>query len=450
MEVHIQTRKLIKPSTPTPNHLRDLKLSWFDQITPATYGSFVFFFPADRCISTSNKDERLEKLENSLSEVLTRFYPLAGRFDLDRNAIDCSDQGAEYLEARVNANLNQFILDELDPKLLNHLVPFPNELFFSPTVLAVQINKCDCGGLAIGVNLQHKFADGYTLFTLIRRWATCCRIGADRVECLSFETGSLLPAATYTAMHKIPVPEDNSEKLVTKRFIFTATAISALKAQAIAMGGELKSQQPSRVQVLIALIWKARIAVAQAKQGSLRNSLQIFPYNFRGKTALPIPPNAAGNLFRNVIVRFTADGDRKLELKHLVNLVGKEIRHAAESFAKAEQAEDLILSATDSSREIHEEIIKGNTDICVLTSMCRFPYYEADFGWGKPAWIASAHKPLEFVLLMDTRSNGGIEAWVTLDPSNMLQFEQDPDILAYSCKPAQYFSQWSSAAVNKL
>ncbi|XVE66581.1 hypothetical protein DITRI_Ditri08aG0090200 [Diplodiscus trichospermus] len=441
MEVIIQTRKFIKPSTPTPNHLRDLKLSCFDQIAPPTYCSFIFLFPAESCVKTSSRNERLEKLENSLSEVLTSFYPLAGRFVQDRNTIDCCDQGAEYLEAQVNASLNQFILGDLDAKLLNHLVPFPNELDFTPTVLAVQINKFDCGGLAIGASLSHKFADGYTMFTFINGWATCGRLGIDKVECLSYETGSLLPARS-TAMHKIPVPDDNSENLITRRFIFSAAAISALKAKIIALGGDsgLQDQKPSSVQLLIALIWKARIAVAEAKQGSLRDSLQIFPYNFRGKTVIPIPENTGGNLFRNVTVRFTANDHGKLELQHLVNLVGNEIRHAAESFAKAEQAEDLFLSATNSSKEIHEELIKGNTDVCLLTSQSKFRYYEADFGWGKPAWVASVHKPVEMVLLMDTRADSGIEAWVTLEPSNMLQFEQDPDILAYSCKPAEYFS----------
>ncbi|XWS39765.1 hypothetical protein CRYUN_Cryun18bG0082600 [Craigia yunnanensis] len=153
------------------------------EIAPPTYASFIFFFPADSCISTSSKDERLEKLENSLSEVLTSFYPLAGRIDQDSNAIDCSDLGAEYLEAQVNANLNQLILEEIDGKLLKHLVPFPNELVFTPTVLAVQINKFDCVGLAIGTSLSHKFADGYTIFTFINGWATSCRIGIDKVEC---------------------------------------------------------------------------------------------------------------------------------------------------------------------------------------------------------------------------------------------------------------------------
>ncbi|KAK6253302.1 hypothetical protein QUC31_015022 [Theobroma cacao] len=443
MQVHIQTRKLIKPSNPTPHHLRDLKLSCFDQIAPPTYSSFVYFFPADNRISTSTsiQDERLEKLENSLSEVLTSFYPLAGRYVEDRHAIDCSDKGAEYLEAQVNANLNQFILEELDAELLNHLVPFPNELIFTPTILAVQINKFACGGLAIGLSLSHKFADGFTLFSFMNEWATSSRLGADRVKCLSFESGSVLPA-TCTATHKIPVPDDNSEKLITRRFIFSEAAISALKAKAVALAGDLglkSQQQPSRVQLMIALIWKARIVLAQAKHGSLRNSLQIFPFNFRGKTAIHIPLNAAGNLFRNINVRFTAN-DRKLDLHQLANLVGNEIRQAAESFAKTERAEDLLLSATSSSREIHEELIEGNTDICILTSLCKFPYYEADFGWGKPAWIASVHKPVEMVLLMDTRCSSGIEAWITLEPSDMLQFQQDPDILAYSCKPAEYYS----------
>ncbi|MBA0586565.1 acetyl-CoA-benzylalcohol acetyltransferase [Gossypium raimondii] len=423
MEVQIQTRKLIKPSSPTPLHLRELKLSCFDQIAPPAFGSFIFFFKAP-----INGHQTLKKLESSLSDVLTKFYPFAGRFIQDRNAIDCNDQGAEYLEARVSVSLNQFILEELDVKLVNLLVPYPNELVFTPTILAVQINEFDCGGLAIGTSFSHKFADGFTIFGFMNGWATCCRIGVDAVKCLSFETESLLPDG-FKPTYKIPVPDDNLDTLITKRFIFTASTIAALKAK-VGVG------QFSRAQLLIALIWKVRISMAKKK-----DSLQIFPYNFRGKTALPIPSNGAGNLFINILVRFTANDDRNPDLLHLVNLVGNELRNAAESFGKAETAEDLFLSATNSSREIHETLSKGDTEICILTSLSKFPYYEADFGWGMPGWIASVHKDVEMVLLMDTRFDGGVEAWVTLEPDNMVRFEQDPDILAYTCKPSDYFTR---------
>ncbi|GMJ12909.1 hypothetical protein like AT3G26040 [Hibiscus trionum] len=436
MEVQIETRKLIKPSSPTPSHLRELKLSCFDQIAPSTYGSFILFFPAPINGGT------LEKLETSLSEVLTKLYPFAGRLVDDRNVIDCNDQGVEYLEARVyNVGMNQFIMDELEAKSVNRLAPYPNEMDFTPNILSVQVNKFDCGGLAIGVSLSHKFADAFTIFTVVNAWATCCRTSLDAVKCLSFETGSVLPAAVFTVSQKVPVPEDNSETLITKRFFFSSSAMSTLKAKLAPLVAD--SSRLSRAQILIALIWKARIELAKMKHGSLRDSLQIFPFNFRGRTGLPIPTNAAGNLFRNVTVRFTANTVIHLDLLlHLVNSVGSEIRNAAESFARAETAEDLFSAATDSSRVIHEVLVKGNTDICLLTSCCRFSYYEADFGWGKPSWIASAHKAMEMVLLLDSGFNdGGIEAWVTLEPNNMARFEQDPDILAYSCKPSEFFTQ---------
>ncbi|KAK8562761.1 hypothetical protein V6N13_018677 [Hibiscus sabdariffa] len=440
MEVQIETRKLIKPSTPTPTHLRELKLSCFDQIAPTTHVSFILFFPAPV------NGQTLQKLETSLSQVLTKLYPFAGRLVEDRNAIDCDDQGVEYLEARVcNAEMNQFIMDEIEAKSVNRLAPYPNELEFTTNILAVQVNKFNCGGLAIGVSLSHKFADAFTVFMFVNAWATCCRLGVDAVKCFSFETGSVLPAAAFRVKHKVPVPEDKSETLVTKRFIFSSSALSTLKAKLAPLVSD--SSGLSRAQILIALIWKARIALAKTKNGSSRDSLQIFPFNFRGRTGLPIPTNGAGNLFMNVTVCCIANRDIHLDLLlHLVNLVGNGIRNAVEAFARAETAEDLLSLATDSSRVIHGELVKGDTDICLLTSWCRFPYYEADFSWGKPVWIASAHKATEMVLLLDAGGFdvGGIEAWVTLEPDNMARFEQDPDILAYGSKPSEFFTRVNS------
>ncbi|KAL0297061.1 UNVERIFIED_CONTAM: Acetyl-CoA-benzylalcohol acetyltransferase [Sesamum radiatum] len=33
---------------------------------------------------------------------------------------------------------------------------------------------------------------------------------------------------------------------------------------------------------------------------------------------------------------------------------------------------------------------KGELVTFNFTSLCRFPLYEADFGWGKPVWVGSA------------------------------------------------------------
>ena len=36
-----------------------------------------------------------------------------------------------------------------------------------------------------------------------------------------------------------------------------------------------------------------------------------------------------------------------------------------------------------------EKLNRGEVVPMVFTSLCRFPIYEADFGWGKPVWVGS-------------------------------------------------------------
>lgn len=164
---------------------------------------------------------------------------------------------------------------------------------FSPTVLAVQLNMFDCGGLAIGVPLSHKVADGFVIFTFFQGWAAACRFGntTEVVTCPSFEMGSLL-LARDTDKLKIPVPEEYGVTMVTKRFVFDELAISTLKAKAKAIG------EVSRVVVMTAVLWKARILVVQAKHVLLWPSLLNISYNLQRKTGVKIPENSFGDAFK--------------------------------------------------------------------------------------------------------------------------------------------------------
>lgn len=47
-------------------------------------------------------------MKNSLSETLTRFYPLAGKIK-DDLSIDGNDEVAHYVEARVDFSLREFL-----------------------------------------------------------------------------------------------------------------------------------------------------------------------------------------------------------------------------------------------------------------------------------------------------------------------------------------------------
>ncbi|CDY68340.1 BnaAnng26960D [Brassica napus] len=77
-----------------------------------------------------------------------------------------------------------------------------------------------------------------------------------------------------------------------------------------------------------------------------------------------------------------------------------------------------------------------------VTSWCRMPFYEANFGKGCPVWVVGNVAPrLELVtMLLDSNDFKGIEAWVTLSEEDMLSFEQNPELLAFaSPNPAVIF-----------
>lgn len=124
--VQILSRKLIKPSNPTPQLIRNFKLSIFDQLAEAEYISIVLYYAAgnDEHNMVTTTAERRAQLEKSLSKALTQFYPLAGTLVQDDNLIDCSDQGVEYLETQVKGNLAEFLGKGLKVELLKLFVPW--------------------------------------------------------------------------------------------------------------------------------------------------------------------------------------------------------------------------------------------------------------------------------------------------------------------------------------
>lgn len=69
----------------------------------------------------------------------------------------------------------------------------------------------------------------------------------------------------------------------------------------------------------------------------------------------------------------------------------------------------------------------------MISSLCRLPLYDTDFGWGKPVWVANVRPEYDdSAVFFDTRDGKGIELWIRLPEQDMAIFEQDPIILAYA------------------
>ena len=247
MEVQLISRKLIKPSVQTPPHLQNLNISFLDQLAPSLNVPNIFYYPNYHHVNN------IEDLEKSLSEILTLFYPLAGRYIEDNLSVDCNDEGVEFLEAKVDGvDLTQII--QQDPNsnldLLDHFVPCVTESDTAGRLLAIQINKFKCGGLAIGL---------LTISTFINAWATTFRERgiSDQVRRPRFDCPFLFPQRDLR-LNFPPAPKVQP-KIVTKVFVFNKEAIDKLKSK---IGGGTDSgvkYHHSRLEMVTALIWKALI-----------------------------------------------------------------------------------------------------------------------------------------------------------------------------------------------
>ncbi|XP_016581959.2 acetyl-CoA-benzylalcohol acetyltransferase-like [Capsicum annuum] len=420
LDIQIQKKKMIKPSTPTLNHLRTLKLSYFDQGAPRMYVPILFhYLPSSVGIT-----ERCDKLQKSLAEMLTMFYPLAGRFSEDEFSILCNDEGVEYVETKVNTDLAEFL--HQGPKnieLLDDLLP--TDLPSSP-LLGIQVNVFNCGGLVMGIQISHILADGFTLGTFVKEWARISLTGMTK-GCLPISFGglsSLFPTRVQSGP-QFAAPSNRDPNIVTKRFVFDALAIAKLRNRT---NSSATFRRPTRVVAVMSLIWKVLVGISLAKHGHARDSHLLFPINLRGKSNLPSLEHALGNFYVTVVAALEANKSRK-ELTDFVSVVGGKTRDIAAGFSNA-NIDDITSACVTYGTEVVSKLGQKDVDNYPSTSWCGFPWYGADFGWGKPCWVSSVSKNYEGISLLDTKNGDGIEAWVGLKEDDMAEFERDPEILS--------------------
>lgn len=428
MEFEIIKRETIKPSSPTPHYLRNFKLSLLDQLGPVAYEPLVLFYPKNG-IATPEKSVWI--IKKSLSETLTRFYPLAGRIK-GNISIDCSDHGVDYVEARVNGLLSTF-LSKPDAQTLRKLLPVDAE---SPEagrgpLLLVQANVFDCGGLAIGVCMSHKLADAASLCTFIMAWSATA-LGFSQALLPDFSASFRFPPTDHASSFQQSSVDVKRVNCVTKRFVFYASKIAGLRTKA----ASAIVDQPTRAEAVTALIWRCAVAAASRSSSSLQSpklSVLSQSVDIRKKVVPPLSDDSIGNL----VGYFAAHTDEtEVELQGLVAKLRKGIKELSNSYAKRLQ-KDQALQVVCKSFKDADELIKRDdiNNFYVGTDLCNYKLlYGVSFGWGKPIWLSNvpAASNNNVASLVSTREDGGIEAWVTLSEEDMAAFEQDQELLAFA------------------
>lgn len=411
IKVEILTRESIKPSLPTPPHLKSYPFSRFDQNLPLCYTPSVLFYTDE-----NNKIEISKHLKESLSKALPKFYPFAGRLNKDNYlSIDCNDEGVDFLEAQVNCRIEQ-LFEQPNLEIISNLVPIESTEMTTDPMLLVQVSTFIGGGFALGINICHKIADSATLCTIIKAWADTA-IGKPDVVVPDLTVADLYPATVADDLSPprgitlLPTPRIYNDHEML-RVVFEASKLESLKTSCVVV------ESPTRVEVVLALLWKCAIKASLEKSPHMLLGVA----NTRATLVPPLPAYACGNIFEPLAV--LVSDEREIDVSYIASGLRK-TKEEAKRRCLASSNGGGGSSPRNGSAPTHE------INMLLFTSGCRMPFYEPNIGWGKPIWACYGVLRFYGFYLMDSQEGDGIEAWIKLNEHEMDLFRKDEELMAF-------------------
>ncbi|KAI3707908.1 hypothetical protein L2E82_36836 [Cichorium intybus] len=437
MEVITYSSKLVKPSIPTPTIHRFRNISFTDELAPTINVPLILYYnpPAN------GVDDQLgniaDHLQVSLSKTLSEFYPLAGRFIRKLSLIDCNDQGIHYVHGKANFKLSQILEPQkgFESNIVNNFLPCEigkaDEV--DDPILSIKVTTFECGGLAIGMCFAHRLSDMGTMCNFINNWAA-----RSNGEYESGKHSPIFDSALYFPQRGLPeldlrVPRSSVDvKNAVRRFLFKGEAIRDMREK-VGFDGN-GSRRPSKVQLVVALLWKAFVRMDEANNGQSKASFLIQPVGLRDKTVPQLPTNSFGNFWGLATSKLGPGEGDKIYFEDFFKILRDSVKKTAKDCAKilthGEEGYEVVINPY---LESNKNIADTEVNFYLFTCWCKFSFYQADFGYGRPIWATTGSLPVQnLVIMLDDCKGDGVEAWVHLDEKSMKELEQDSDIKAFA------------------
>ncbi|MED6133046.1 hypothetical protein PIB30_024725 [Stylosanthes scabra] len=440
---------VVTPKEETPKG--DFFLSEIDQICRWSPTPSIYIYNNN---SNLNVNELLQRMRDSLSEILVHYYPLCGRLNWiqgGRLKLDCNAKGAILLQAESTKSMAEYGDFSPNDDNIKELVPkvdYSQPIEELPLFLA-QVTKFHGGNaIAIGIAISHPLSDGVSAFNFINSWAKLTRgdsLDPDELPFLDrtvFTTSRLPRSRRFDHQEFKPPPlilgrtdniEERKKKTKFALLKLTAEQVQKLKQKAnIDNSSESEEKPYSRFEAIGAYMWQCACKAHGLDKDQPTRARTVV--DVRNKVNPPLSKNYFGNVLARTVTTTCYAGEitskplsyGAQKIREAVKMGSNEeyIRSQLEFVAQLETM-DIIRTKYKEKEENRRADVPfyGNPNI-MLNSWVSMPMYEVDFGLGKPDYFGpGAVYPLDFgIIAPSPHTDGSIDIFMNFQMADMQNF----------------------------
>ncbi|KAK9940621.1 hypothetical protein M0R45_017273 [Rubus argutus] len=442
MAVNVSVREstVVKPAMDTPRRL--LWISNLDMAIAINHTPTIYIYKPinDGGVAKDNSFFEPRVLKDALSKALVPFYPFAGRLRRENNGrieIDCNAEGALFVVADSSSCIDDFGDFKPTPEFGKVLIPavdYSGGISSFPLLL-VQVTYLKCGGVVLGVAMEHGVVDGLSALHFMNTWCDMARgldlaipPTIDRTILRARDPPQLLPDHSHHSEYEIPNAHDQHESTAATSvsvFRFTREQLNVLKAKSTATTKEEDSdgKKYTSFELFAGHVWRCACKARELADDQVTKL--YVAVNGRPRLQPPLPHGYFGNVIFQATPTALA-GD----------LISKPISYAASCIHNAvvRLDNDYIRSALD-----YLEVQQPHQDLSILsrgiqykfpnlgiTSWFTLPIYDTDFGWGRPIFMGRAGIPSEgkAYMIPSATNDGSLSLCINLHSQHMKSFSK--------------------------
>jgi hypothetical protein len=449
MKITVHSSKAVKPAypggvAPAGAAAAAVPLTVLDRANFDTYISVIYAF---RPPAPSNA-----ALEDGLARVLAEYREWAGRLVAGADDVDADEAGGRAILLNdAGARLVEATADDVTLDSVMPLKPTPEVLALHPSgdgaaeLMLIQVTRFACGSYVVGFTTHHIVADGRATSNFFLAWSQATRGAAldpvpvhDRESFFRPRDPPLVEfqhrGVEFKPREKHVVAEhrdekvhaaagdddDDEEEVVIHKVHFSREFISKLKAQA-----STGLPRPySTLQCVVAHLWRSMTTARGLEEG--QSTSVCIAVDGRARMSPQVPDGYTGNVV--LWARPTAKAGELVArpLQHAVGLINREVARINDAYFKS-----FIDFATSGAVEKERLVAAADADEMVLSpnievdSWLRIPFYDLDFGGGRPFFFMPSYLPVEglLILLPSFVGDGSIDAYVPLFSRDMDTFK---------------------------